>query len=362
MILKLIKITQGTDGAIYSGKITVAQLLSSYKIDVFSQSNNPTGYQRELDEKRARKFATFLKEEISDGRKPAIPTSILLSYRKKITGTNTDYGIEAIFNDDDRLYIVDGQHRTNGFKFAIEQYGLNELLKFELPVVIFENPNLVNEVKQFLLINNNMKKVRTDLARELMIKLKRTGGMEIPASEDDAIKATNITKLLNTSANSPWLHKLSGPGDSKDGNYLNTQLSVANSIKVSVLKDPATQRMTAETAGRELAKYWAAWEKLMPEAFDNDTYQNYLITKNNGFVTLHHVFSYIYSHLKHVKGINEPTVQDYQDIIKKAGDVSEPEYWEREDGEAKRFGGGYGGFKYFAKDIIDTLAENGIEA
>lgn len=361
MILKLIKITQGTDGAIYSGKITVAQLLASYKIDVFSQSNQ-MGYQRELDEKRARKFATFLKEEISEGRKPAIPTSILLSYRKKITGTNTDYGIEAVFNDQDRLFIVDGQHRTNGFKFAIEQYGLNDLLKFELPIVIFENPVLVNEVKQFLLINNNMKKVRTDLARELMIKLKRSGGMDYPATEDDAIKATHITKLLNTSLNSPWLHKLSGPGDAKEGQYLNTQLSVANSIKATVLKDPATRRMTAETASRELTKYWAAWEKLMPEAFNEDTFKNYLITKNNGFVTLHHVFSHIYSHLKHVKGINEPTVEDYQKIIKKAGDVSEAEYWNREDGDASNFGGGYGGFKNFADDVIEKLKDNGIEA
>jgi len=361
MILKLIKITQGTDGAIYSGKITVAQLLASYKIDVFSP-NNQMGYQRELDEKRARKFASFLKEEISEGRKPAIPTSILLSYRKKITGTNTDYGIEAVFNDDDRLYIVDGQHRTNGFKFAIEQYGLNDLLKFELPIVIFENPVLVNEVKQFLLINNNMKKVRTDLARELMIKLKRTGGMDIPENEKDAITATNITKLLNSSANSPWVHKLSGPGDSADGHYLNTQLSMANSIKATVLKHPATNRMSAETLCRELSKYWTAWEKLMPEAFDHETYKNYLITKNNGFVTLHHVFSHIYSHLKHVKGINEPTVEDYQKIIKKAGDVSELEYWEREDGDAKLFGGGFGGFKNFAKDIIDKLIDNGIES
>jgi DGQHR domain-containing protein len=361
MILKLIKITQGTDGAIYSGKITVAQLLSSYKIDVFSP-NNQMGYQRELDEKRARKFATFLKEEISDGRKPAIPTSILLSYRKKINGTITDYGIEAVFNDEDRLYIVDGQHRTNGFKFAIEQYGLNELLKFELPIVIFENPFLVNEVKQFLLINNNMKKVRTDLARELMIKLKRTGGMEIPASEDDAIRATHITKLLNSSAKSPWLHKLNGPGDPKEGHYLNTQLSLANSIKATVLKHPATSRMTAETACRELCKYWTAWEKLMPEAFSEDTYKEYLITKNNGFVTLHHVFSYIYSHLKHVKGINEPTVEDYLNIIKKTGEVSEPEYWSREDGDAKQFGGGFGGFKNFADFITGELADNGIES
>lgn len=361
MILKLIKINQSPDGAIYAGKISIAQLISCYKIDVFNQTSNPTGYQRELEEKRARKFAAYLKEEVSEGREPTIPTSILLSYRKKITGTKTDYGIDAVFSDDDRLYIVDGQHRTNGFKFAIEQYGLNQLLSFELPIVIFENTKLVNEVKQFLLINNNMKKVRTDLARELIIKLNRSGDMEIPVGEDDAIKATNISKAINSTYSSPWRGKLSGPGDPKEGNYLNTQLSFANSIKATVLKDAATRRMTAETAAKELSKYWSAWAKIAPDAFADETYSKYLLSKNNGFVTLHHVFSYVYSHLKHVKGINEPTVEDYKKVLEKASEVADIDFWDRENGDAANFGGGYGGFKNLADYITGEFAQNGVE-
>jgi DGQHR domain-containing protein len=360
MILKLIKINQGAEGAIYAGKIAVDQLISSFKIDVFNQQTNPNGYQRELDEKRARKFATYLKEELAEGRQPTIPTGILLSYRKQITGTQTDYGIEAVFSDSDKLYVVDGQHRTNGFKIAIEDFGLNQLLKYELPVVIFENTKMVNEVKQFLLINNTMKKVRTDLARELMIKLNRSGGFEIPESEDDAIKATNITKMVNSIIGSPWKSQLSGPGDTKEANYLNTQLSFANSIKATVLKDAATKRMSAETAAKELVKYWAAWEKLIPEAFADS--KKYLLTKNNGFVSLHTVFSFIYSHLKHVKGINEPTVEQYRKVIEEAGDAATADFWERENGDAGQFGGGYGGFKNLAEHIIGELSENGIEA
>ncbi len=362
MILKLIKINQGAQGAIYAGKIAVDQLISSYKIDVFSQQN-PNGYQRELDEKRARKFASYLRDEINGKRPITVPTGILLSYRKRITGTPTEYGIEAVFNDGDKLYVVDGQHRTNGFRIAIEDFGLNQLLKYELPIVIFENTNLSNEVKQFLLINNTMKKVRTDLARDLMIRLNRSGEFEIPEKEDDAIKATNITKLVNSLPGSPWKGLLSGPGDSKTTNYLNTQLSFANSIKATVLnetKGPATKRMSADTAAKELVKYWAAWEKLTPEAFAD--HKDYLITKNNGFVSLHEVFSHVYSHLKHVKGINEPTVDQYRKVLEEAGDAATSEFWHRKDGDAQSFGGGYSGYHNLAEHIIHTLIDNGIEA
>jgi len=359
MILKLIKINQGAEGAIYAGKIAVDQLISSFKIDVFSPQNKD-GYQRELDEKRARKFATFLKDELSEGRPITVPTGILLSYRKQITGTPTEYGIEAVFTDSDKLYVVDGQHRTNGFKIAIEDYGLNQLLKYELPIVIFENTKLSTEVKQFLLINNTMKKVRTDLARDLMIKLNRSGDYEIPDKEDDAIKATNITKMINSLTGSPWKGQLSGPGDSKEASYLNTQLSFANAIKATVLKESATKRMSSETAAKELIKFWAAWEKVVPECFAEP--KKYLITKNNGFVSLHTVFSHVYSHLKHVKGVNEPSVEEYRKVIAEAGDAATADFWERENGEAGQFGGGYGGYHNLAEHIISLLVDNGIEA
>ncbi len=359
MLLKLIKINQGAEGAIYAGKIAVDQLISSFKIDVFSQ-HNKEGYQRELDEKRARKFAAFLKDEIAEGRPITVPTGILLSYRKQITGTPTEYGIEAVFTDSDKLYVVDGQHRTNGFKIAIEDFGLNQLLKYELPIVIFENTKLSTEVKQFLLINNTMKKVRTDLARDLMIKLNRSGDYEIPDKEDDAIKATNITKMINALSGSPWKGQLSGPGDTKEATYLNTQLSFANSIKATVLKESATKRMSAETAAKELVKFWAAWEKLIPECFANP--KKYLLTKNNGFVSLHTVFSHVYSHLKHVKGVNEPTVEEYRKVVAEAGDAATADFWDRENGDAGQFGGGYGGYNNLAEHIIDALIDNGIEA
>ena len=359
MLLKLIKINQGAEGAIYAGKIAVDQLISSFKVDEFSPQNKE-GYQRELDEKRSRKFAAFLKDEIAEGRPITVPTCILLSYRKQITGTQTDYGIEAVFSNSDKLYVVDGQHRTHGFKIAIEDFGLNQLLKYELPVVIFENTKLSNEVKQFLLINNTMKKVRTDLARDLMIKLNRTGDYDIPDKEDDAIKATNITKMINSLGGSPWKGQLSGPGDPKEASYLNTQLSFANAIKAPVLKESATKRMSADTAAKELIKFWAAWEKLVPECFAEP--KKYLLTKNNGFVSLHTVFSHVYSHLKHVKGVNEPTVEQYRKVLEEAGDAATADFWERENGEAGQFGGGYGGYRNLADNIIDTLVDNGIEA
>jgi DGQHR domain-containing protein len=360
MILKLIKIDQGSSGAIYSGKISVKELISRHKIDVFNQDDNPNGYQRVLDDKRARKFAAYLSKELKDGRQPVIPTSILLSYRKTIKGTDNGGIFEAVFAEGEPLYVVDGQHRTNGFKAAIEDYGLTQLLNYELPVVIFENTDLRNEVKQFLLINNNMKKVRTDLARELIIKLSRAGEYDISQAESPAIKATLITKLLANELDSPWVGRLSGPGQEKDPKSFNTQLSFANSLKNVLAANPTVKRQKWEDFAKELAKYWQAWRIVAPETFDEP--KKYLMTKNNGFVALNSVFADIYSHLRHIKGVSKPTIEEYKEVILKAGDAADSEFWNREnDDGAAGFGGGYGGFSNLAEHILDTMRENGVE-
>ena len=51
MNILLQKVNQGPTGSIFAGKMTVKQLISSYKIDVYDPKSNPTGYQRTLDEK-----------------------------------------------------------------------------------------------------------------------------------------------------------------------------------------------------------------------------------------------------------------------------------------------------------------------
>lgn len=361
MILNLIKVTQGKNGTIYAGKITVKELISRHKIDVYHPETNPNGYQRLLDDKRARKFAAYLDKELKDGRQPVIPTSVLLSYRKPIKGTEKGGVFEAVFSEGEPLYVVDGQHRTNGFRVAIEDYGLSQLLDFELPVVIFENTDLRNEVKQFLLINNNMKKVRTDLARALIIKLSNAGEYTISPTETPAIVATRITTLLATELDGPWVGRLSGPGEDKNPRSFNTQLSFANSVKTILGANPTIKRQKWEDLAKELAKYWQAWQMVAPEAFED--YKKYLITKNNGFVTLNVVFADVYSHLRHIKRINKPTVQDYKEVIEKAGDAAESAFWSRDndtDGAAS-FGGGYGGFNTLAEHILDAMRDNGIE-
>ena len=358
MNILLQKVNQGPTGSIFAGKMTVKQLISSYKIDVYDPKSNPTGYQRTLDEKRARKFATFLRTELEAGKTPIIPTAILLSYRKNITGTPTASGIDAIFPNGDPLYVVDGQHRTNGYRIAIEEYGLHDLLNYEVPVVIFENADLKDEIRQFLLINNTIKKVKTDLARDLYNRLDRDGSHSLPVEMTDEVKAHNIARFVTENKFSPWKGKLSGPNE-KGPEFWNTQMSFANSIKTLINSD-SVKRMPADQFAKELVKFWAAVEKLMPKSFTEA--KSYLITKNNGFVALNRVFTRVYSHLKYSKNNPDPSIEDYRKILEEAGEFMETEFWERgnEDG-ASGFGGGYGGFTNLAEAICDELQNNGID-
>jgi hypothetical protein len=50
------------------------------------------------------------------------------------------------------------------------------------------------------------------------------------------------------------------------------------------------------------------------------------------------------------------------DGIEEAGDAATADFWERENGEAGQFGGGYGGYHNLAEHIISLLVDNVIEA
>ncbi|MCV5754768.1 hypothetical protein OFN51_38810, partial [Escherichia coli] len=69
---------------------------------------------------------------------------------------------------DEKLQIVDGQHRIEGLRYAIEEKGVDYLRDFPIPFVIMETPNRVVEMNQFRTINGTAKAVRTDLVNAIL--------------------------------------------------------------------------------------------------------------------------------------------------------------------------------------------------
>ena len=142
------------------------------KTDYWSPENTK-GYQRKISPSRAKSFANYIRRA-----KGISPNTILISVRKNVKFTIDDgnYGTLEI-PDSAILWLVDGQHRKEGFSMAAQDD--SSYLNFPVPVMIMpsklENNDpdepIYEEAKQFVTINKTQKGVRSDLAERFLITL-----------------------------------------------------------------------------------------------------------------------------------------------------------------------------------------------
>ena len=114
----------------YSGVMRVKDLIERAEVDVYRQDDGrEEGYQRAPETARTGKVARYLQSD----SKPLMPTSILLSFRGVLGNPAADdVSIEIDLADEDRLWVVDGQHGLYGFKKAVADLGLERLNDYQL--------------------------------------------------------------------------------------------------------------------------------------------------------------------------------------------------------------------------------------
>jgi DGQHR domain-containing protein len=162
-------------------------------------SDNPDeGFQRQLDEHRARKISNYLKSKV-------IPGAIILSARDGDGFSYNEETFELSFPDDvERMLVIDGQHRLYGAKKSWDD---NDI-KVKLPVCILTKLTHIDEINYFIDINSTQKGVPKTLRIELTKFL-------VEAESIDEIRL-RLFKDLNSDPSSVLCGKLSaeqrGPG------------------------------------------------------------------------------------------------------------------------------------------------------
>lgn len=168
--------------------LTVIKAKEIQSLATVLRATSEDGYQRLLSQPRVKDITKYL----DDGN--IIPGSIILSAQK---GSEIRFDKEEkrlhLKNSDKKLFIIDGQHRVYGAAAC-----QNDI---SLPVCIFNNLTLQQEVQYFLDINSNQKGVPKTLRIELMKFL----------SEPDSKDAIRIQlfKDLSQEINSPLYLKTS---------------------------------------------------------------------------------------------------------------------------------------------------------
>jgi DGQHR domain-containing protein len=337
---------------LYAGVVRAEDIISLGEVDVYRQEGGTfVGYQREPEQSRTGKVAQYLKHE----SKPLLPTSVLLSYRGKLTVKDEHVDIPT----DTKVYIVDGQHRVYGVKRDIENLDLGRFRDYPLPVIIIENMQPEEEANQFRIINETMKKVRTDLARRLLalkyatgIQARheiRAGGREWEAT------AAEVIRILSTDAGSPWINRIQPPNSRKQPEHIIRELSFSTSLKPVINQRP----YSTWTAGRiadKIKNLWLAFARLMPDAFENP--DDYVIQKTPGVFSIHLLAFAILEEMR-VNGIVDPTVDDFVNIIDDLGDYVTLKYWEVQNPDGAAMAGGMAGFNLIYKDMVEQLTNAG---
>jgi|SRR2546427_1459689 len=361
---------------IYVGLIPAKELARMYdcgvaKVDIWGPGN-PRGYQRTLSATRARSFGRYLGE----GRNLS-PTSVLLHIRGPGNGVRLDGGSLIVplppkgeTSPKPLIYIVDGQHRSFGISYAMSEGAIEDGRQVDIPVTVWmddtndESDSRLDEAEQFETINTEAKRVRTDLAHQILLKTeeskkgKFSESSEMPIGktrEELVTLATFITNELAQRTASPLFAKIVRPNVPKNTTGLPSQGQFEDSIldnylgSGSVVTWAAGAGLNAGSVIKLLSNYWGAIFELRPEALKNP--EEYFLTKTLGVHAMNGVLPAMISRC-HLPSV--PSEDKFKEVLGELEAFTDDDFWTT-GGQAGNYGGGKKAFKALAKDIVESL-------
>ena len=338
---------QQKDKPMFVGTISLSDLkklnLKVARFSVRTENTPEEGYQRNVEETRARKFGKFVAEgNIS-------PSSMLLSIRKedldkaeidseetaKLGGVYVRSADSVVLSIEPGcpIWIVDGQHRWSG----IQDVDDSRLEGFHMVFTMLWGFEPFDEANQFVIINKTQKAVRTDLAERFIAKAYRMRGKTSVLSDPNTAlfkKAVWVSKaidildtLLEPSRETVWMNKVQLPNEPKAKTMTVTQSAFTNSLQSLIDRlGPFSNEDLYNTCDVVdiVDNFWNAIKKNCPTPFEPRTEthnpNDYAIQQTIGVSALHRVLTMIY---KDLSGPLKPShledllaVDGIQDVLK----------------------------------------------
>lgn len=326
---------------LYATSLRVADLnlQNFYTINKLDPDGAGPGYQRLLNEGRAKRLADYLLDGFEE-EDAFLPTSIFLATSKDIPfdpATNTiTFEVESIgpFN------VVDGQHRIAGLVLAADKNP--ELLEFEIPVNIAVNLDDISQMCHFLIVNTTQRSVDKSIEQQIVARLTKMVSLEqIPTiprwirrqvEKGEDARALSVANYLNAETGSPWFGKIRMANDEGDGATIN-QKSFIGSVKkyIFAANNPLSNSVWDLNRPMILVNYWKAIVELL---VDENAAVPSVIYKTTGVDLFHIVSATVFTRLAARNDFKKDTIKallqsGFANLADENIAMSHPEWWQR---------------------------------
>ena len=326
---------------LYATSLTVSDLQrpNFYTIKKLDPDEGGQGYQRLLNEGRAKRLADYLIDGQAE-KDAFLPTSIFLATNKDIPFNSSNNTITFEVDEIGPFNVVDGQHRIAGLVLAAEKNP--ELLQFEIPVNIGVNLDDISQMCHFLIVNTTQQSVDKAIEQQIVARLTKMVGLEkmptIPrwirrqVEKGEDARALLVANFLNSDPGSPWLGKIRMANEEGDGATIN-QKSFINSLKKNIFSanNPLSNPVWDANRPMILSNYWKAVVELL---VDGDSPTPSVIYKTNGVELFHIVSATVFTHLATKTDFKKDTIkallkQGFGNLPPEHIGMSHPEWWYR---------------------------------
>ena len=236
-----VEIEQG-NLVLYLTYITPLDLFSGnfYTVDSL-EPQDQKGFQRILNETRARRLSRHLTESHGEGY-AHLPTTVFLATDKSVTFDKNTGTLQFETQKVCPFSVVDGQHRIEGLRLAVEQD--SGLENFQLPVTIATELESTHQMYHFYIVNTTQVPVDASLRHQITKRFTDMQGVNdlpyLPYWLDKEVslgldaRALRIIEILNSFPESPLYKRIQMANDPISRNKIK-QSSIANTIKKQVL-------------------------------------------------------------------------------------------------------------------------------
>lgn len=288
------------------------------------------GYQRILDERRARRLSKHLVEAKPKGY-AHLPTTVFLATDGSV---RFDPDTQILEFDTDIVCpfsVVDGQHRIEGLRLAVEND--EELADFQLPVTIAAELDDTNQMYHFFIVNTTQVPVDKSLRQQITRRFTDMQGVEdMPytphwiekeVSQGKDAGALRMLEFLNENVDSPLYGRIQMANDPISRNKVK-QAGIVTILKSEVFtaSNPlAIQESDPDRAARIMCNYFRAVDDLFVDGRDRD---RTVVYKSNGIYFFLGISKWVFGAVYYTT--KDFTINSIKKVIQDALDELEDEY------------------------------------